>query len=524
MKEHLPLALALIACLLAAPVEAQQSPPNSRIALLIANANYPDASAPLATPIKDARSVGDELKRLGFDVDIRNNLSKADTQKALDAFISKIKKGSTALFFFSGFGVQVSKQSYVIPTDAQIWTEAEVGRDGTNIESILTKMNQKGASVKMLIIDASRRNPYERRFRAISSGLAALDLPDGTLAIYSAGTDKVAADTDGPNSVFIAQLLQELRPAGVNAEAIFSRTRVDVSRATNGEQVPWVSSSMLDEFILSPQGSAVAADSAKADVSKPDPLTADAVKVGPAKANAAKADTAKADTAKADTAKADTAKADTAKADTAKADTAKANTAKADTAKADTAKADTAKPDATKPPRDKTSVTTAVEDPAIKELNTKIQQNPNDATAFYNRGQIFAKNGDYSRAVTDFDQAIRLDPNDAAAFNNRCWARGASGDLDLALQDCNEALRLRPDFADALDSRGLVYLKLNMNSIAVADYDAALKLKPDQASSLYGRGIGKKRLGKTPEGNSDIAAAKAISPGIAEEFTTFGVR
>jgi uncharacterized caspase-like protein len=483
MKKLLPLALALIACLIAAPVEAQQYLPNSRIALLIANTNYPDASAPLATPIKDARSVGDELKRLGFDVDIRNNLSKADTQKALDAFISKIKKGSTALFFFSGFGVQVSKQSYVIPTDAQIWTEAEVGRDGTNIESIVTKMNQKGASVKILIIDASRRNPYERRFRAISSGLAALDLPDGTLAMYSAGTDKVAADSDGPNSVFIAQLLQELRPTGVNAEAIFSRTRVDVSRATNGEQVPWVSSSMLEEFFLSPQGSAVVAptppDTAKADVSKPDPLKADAAKPGPAKA---------------------------------------------DTAKADPAKADTAKPDATKPPRDKASVTTAVEDPAIKELNAKIQQNPNDAAALYNRGQIFAKNGDYSRAVTDFDQAIRLDPNDAAAFNNRCWARGASGDLDLALRDCNEALRLRPDFADALDSRGLVYLKLNMNSIAVADYDAALKLKPNQASSLYGRGIGKKRLGKTPEGNSDIAAAKAISPSIAEEFATYGVR
>jgi uncharacterized caspase-like protein len=142
MKKHLPLALVLIACLIDAPVEVQQNPPNSRIALLVANTNYPDASAPLATPIKDARSVGDELKRLGFNVETRNNLSKADTQKALDAFISKIKKGSTALFFFSGFGVQVSKQSNVIPTDAQIWTEAEIGRDGTSIESIVTKMTR----------------------------------------------------------------------------------------------------------------------------------------------------------------------------------------------------------------------------------------------------------------------------------------------------------------------------------------------------------------------------------------------
>lgn len=493
MKKNLPLALAVIACLIVTPIEAQQNAPSSRIALLIANTNYPDATAPLATPIKDARAVGDELKRLGFDVDIRSNLNKTDTQKAVDTFLSKIKKGSTALFFFSGFGLQASKQSYAIPTDAQIWTEADVSRDGTNIESIVTKMNQKGAGVKILIIDASRRNPYERRFRAISSGLAALDLPDGTLAIYSAGTDKVAADTDGSNSVFIAQLLQELRPAGVNANSVFGRTRLDVSRATNGEQVPWVSSSLIEEFFFSPPGSSAAAptlpDTAKADSGKPGPLKAEAAKSRPANPDPAKPDAAK-----------------------------------AETTKVETAKADAPKPDATKPPRDKTIVATAVEDPAIKELNSKIQQNPNDAAAFYNRGQIFARNGDYSRAVTDFDQAIRLDPNDAAALNNRCWARGASGDLDLALRDCNEALRLRPDFADALDSRGLIYLKLNMNSIAVADYDAALKLKPNQASSLYGRGIGEKRLGRTTEGNSDIAAAKVISPGIAEEFAAFGVR
>jgi uncharacterized caspase-like protein len=499
MKRNLPLALAAIACLIVTPVKAQQNPPNSRIALLIANANYPDATAPLATPIKDARAVGDELKRLGFDVDLRSNLNKADTQKAVDAFISKINKGSTALFFFSGFGLQASKRSYAIPTDAQIWTEADVGRDGTNIESIVTKMNQKGAGVKVLIIDASRRNPYERRFRAISSGLAALDLPDGTLAIYSAGTDKVAADSDGANSVFIAQLLQELRPAGVNGDSVFGRTRLDVSRATNGEQVPWVSSSLIEDFFFSPPASSAAApthaDPVKADVGKPEPLKAEVARPGPVKP------------------------------DTAKVEAAKIETAKVEVAKQDATKPDATKPDATKPPRDKTIVTTPmVEDPAIKELNAKIQQNPNDAAAFYNRGQIFAKNGDYSRAVTDFDQAIRLDPNDAAALNNRCWARGASGDLDLALRDCNEALRLRPDFADALDSRGLIYLKLNMNSIAVADYDAALKLKPNQASSLYGRGIGEKRLGRTPEGNSDIAAAKVISPGIADEFATFGVR
>jgi tetratricopeptide (TPR) repeat protein len=450
MKVHRLLALALIICSIAATSSAQQNPSDTRVALLIANSNYPDASAPLPTASKDARTLGDELKRLGFDVDTRNNLGKAETQKALDAFIAKIKRGSTALFFFSGFGIQVSRQSYLIPTDAQIWTEAEVPRDGTSLDQILTKMTQAGASAKIMIIDASRRNPYERRFRGLSNGLAALDLPDGTLAIYAAATDKVANDSDGANSIFLAQLLTEMRNPGINAEAVFNRTRVDVSRLTNGEQVPWVASSMLDEYFFESSGSAAATEQTeltRTNVTKPSP------------------------------------------------------------------------------PPDKTSTPATVTDPAIEKLNARLQQNPNDAIAFYNRGQLYAKNGDFSSAVADFDQAIRLSPNDAAAFNNRCWARAASstGELDLALRDCNEALRLRPDFTDALDSRGLTYLKLKLNALALADYDAALRLKPNQASSLYGRGISKLRSGKVAEGNADIAAAKALDARIAEEFAAYGV-
>jgi tetratricopeptide (TPR) repeat protein len=162
------------------------------------------------------------------------------------------------------------------------------------------------------------------------------------------------------------------------------------------------------------------------------------------------------------------------------------------------------------------------QDPELQKLSAKLQQNPNDANAFYNRGLLYAKNGDISLAVKDFDQAIRLNPNDPEAFNNRCWVRAVSGELELALRDCNEALRLRPNFADALDSRGLVYLKLNLNSKAIADFDSALRLKPNQASSLYGRGVGKLRVGKA-EGNDDIAAAKAIKPGVAEEFAGYGI-
>src|SRR5215470_18554701 len=91
--------LAVVAMAVSPPALAQSD--GGKIALLIGNANYPDADAPLKQPVADARALADELKRNGFEVDIAENLTKEQTQRAIDRFYQKIKPGSSALIFFS---------------------------------------------------------------------------------------------------------------------------------------------------------------------------------------------------------------------------------------------------------------------------------------------------------------------------------------------------------------------------------------------------------------------------------------
>src|ERR1700761_3084117 len=86
-----------------------------RFALVIGNAKYPDADTPLREPFNDARDVADELKRDGFNVDVGENLTGEGMRRAFDRLYGKIKPGSVALIFFSGFGVQANRQSYMIP-------------------------------------------------------------------------------------------------------------------------------------------------------------------------------------------------------------------------------------------------------------------------------------------------------------------------------------------------------------------------------------------------------------------------
>ncbi|WP_316206520.1 MULTISPECIES: caspase family protein [unclassified Bradyrhizobium] len=218
-----------------------------RLALVIGNGHYPDANAPLTQPINDARALTLALRRDGFDVDVIEDASKDDLGRAVERLKAKIKPDAVVMLFFGGYAIQAGRESYMIPVDAKIWNERDVRRDGVSIEAVLDTMAQQGARAKLAVIDASRRNPYERRFRAYSHGLAPINAPANALVLSSATPGKVVDDSKGQNSVLVTELLANLDGKSAPAEAVFNKTRVAVSRASEGEQVPSVSSSLQEE-------------------------------------------------------------------------------------------------------------------------------------------------------------------------------------------------------------------------------------------------------------------------------------
>ncbi len=479
------LALLVTSILAIAPIN--RSVAADRFALVIGNAKYPDADAPLKEPINDARDVADELKRDGFTVDIGENLTGDGMRRAFDKLYGRIKPGSVVLVFFSGFGVQAARQSYMIPVDAQIWTEPDVRRDGFSLETILGEINNRGAGVKIALIDASRRNPFERRFRSFSAGLAPVIAPNGTLVMYSAALSSVISDNGGDHSLFVQELLKEIRVPDLMAEETLNRTRVGVTRASRSEQVPWISSSLAEDFAFIP--GTVAGTTSPKPANGPANAPSNAVAINSPPPPPAPPALPRFDPQPA-------------------------------TKPVEIPPAPAVKP------QDKSEAPAAsalADDPTIKSLTDKLIQNPDDANALYRRGQVYASKGAYSLAINDFSDSLRLNSKDVEAYNNRCWARTVIGDLQAALKDCNEALRLRPSFVDALDSRGLLNLKSGQAKNAIADFDAALKINPRLTSSLYGRGLAKQRNGSVAEGELDIANAKAMDPNIVKEFASYGV-
>jgi len=381
----------------------------------------------------------------------------------------------------------------MIPVDAQIWNERDVRRDGFNLDSVLAGLTDKGAQVKIAIIDGSRRNPFERRFRSVSEGLAAITAPKGTIVMTSAPPDTVVSE--GAPPVFMTELLAELKVPGATIEQTFNRTRMDVSRDTKGMQVPWFSSSLDADVTVGPESHSAVASRPNSNA----PSTTTKINPAPTAAPAGSPDPEA---------------------------EARHDYVLTENIGTKQAWSDFVKRHPSGYYNDLATQQIAKLTPttAVKPSSTSNETDPDDLEALYRRGQRHAVDGDYTHAVEDFNEVVRRDPKHAGAFNNRCWVRAVLGELQAAMKDCNAALQIAPSYPDALDSRGMVNLKLGTFGDAIADYDAALRFDPTLASSLYGRGIAKTRSGNAAGGRGDIDAAKAIRPGIADDFASYGIR
>ena len=217
-----------------------------RVALVIGNEKY--ASAPLRNPVNDSNAIAQALRAYGFEVIQRNDADHRQMVTAIREFGSKLREGTTGLFFFAGHGMQIKGRNYLIPVGGDIRYEDEVAYAAIDAQAILDKMDAAANGSNIVILDACRNNPFGRGFRSAQAGLAQMDAPVGTLVAFSTAPGSVAADGTGPNSVYTRHLVDAMATPGLKVEDVFKRVRTAVRTESRGQQVPWESTSFEGEF------------------------------------------------------------------------------------------------------------------------------------------------------------------------------------------------------------------------------------------------------------------------------------
>jgi tetratricopeptide (TPR) repeat protein len=160
---------------------------------------------------------------------------------------------------------------------------------------------------------------------------------------------------------------------------------------------------------------------------------------------------------------------------------------------------------------------------AIAACNNWIRQQPKNAVAYSDRGEIYRSMSDYDRAISDFSQAIRLDPKYALAYERRGLAYFFKHEHDRAMADFEKAVKLDPRDWAAVFNRGLVYEVRGDVDHALAEYDKAISLGPGGASAAYvSRGRLYEKRGEYDRAIADFDQAIKIAPNWGAAYNSRG--
>jgi carboxyl-terminal processing protease len=237
----------------AAPVLAEK-----RVALVIGNAAY--ERSPLRNPVNDARAIADRLQRLGFTVVRRDNMKAREIGAALREFRSKLSPGAVALFFYAGHGMQVRGANYLPAVDADIEAEEDVPNQSLNVAQVIELMEDAKARVNLVFLDACRDNPFARKFRSASRGLARIDTTaSGILISFATRPGSVASDGEGKNGLYTEHLIRHMETPGLPIEQVLKRVGADVKVASKGRQEPWSEGLIEGDFYFRGGGAQLAA-------------------------------------------------------------------------------------------------------------------------------------------------------------------------------------------------------------------------------------------------------------------------
>ena len=225
-----------------------------RYAIVIGNASY-SAIPSLPNAHSDAAVMAAFLRSQDYVVHHLTDITKRGFEDALRRILFDVDKDTEVVVFFAGHGFQIGAENYLVPVDADLDTVYDIPFEAVSLGSLVSIVGAR-ARLQVVILDSCRDNPFIGKevltelgndLRETKTGFASLAAPLNSMLIYSTSPGALAYDGEGDNSPFTAALVSEASAApDAPIKNIFEGVRRLVYQATQGRQVPWDSSTLIE--------------------------------------------------------------------------------------------------------------------------------------------------------------------------------------------------------------------------------------------------------------------------------------
>ena len=220
------------------------------LALVIGNANYTLPKNQLINAVNDALDVADKLTVLGFEVIKKTDCTTKELVECANDFGNRLLGYHTALFYFSGHGLQIDGKNYLTGVDTSFADSTSAKYTSCALDMVLEYIQEAGPEIKILILDACRDNPLPQQYRSVQSqGLAPIHAPKGTLIAFSTSPGEKAMDYGaGRNSIYTGSFLNHIDDENIPIEDFFKRVRTTVYTLSGGKQTSWEHTSLIGTY------------------------------------------------------------------------------------------------------------------------------------------------------------------------------------------------------------------------------------------------------------------------------------
>ena len=137
---------------------------------------------------------------------------------------------------------------------------------------------------------------------------------------------------------------------------------------------------------------------------------------------------------------------------------------------------------------------------------------------YFNHGFAYAKQGNFTEAISAYTKAIEINSSFAEAYNNRGLNYVEQGNLPQAISDYAKAIEINPNLADAYGDRGVAYKHQGNYTQAISDFTKAIKIDPNYAGTYYNRGAVYYAAKDYDKAWADVHTAEKLGYNVNPEF------
>jgi formylglycine-generating enzyme required for sulfatase activity len=244
--------------------------------LVIGNSRYTSLPLSLALAHSGANAVdiAASLKALGYTLVTGAAITDAGRDAIITAtekFAEQSRHAKSAVFYYSGHGIRIDDDNYLLPNDVPGITGASMlkNRSVSLRTAVLDALEETGAENKVILLDCCRDGAFAVQLQAAltqsKKSASASNVGETThkgpgffFALATNPGNMAGGQEVRRNSPFTAALLTQLNTAAaVDVDTLFARLNARMTDGGSADCVPWIRSTLAGAVSLAPDASFV---------------------------------------------------------------------------------------------------------------------------------------------------------------------------------------------------------------------------------------------------------------------------